>query len=57
MLILFCVLVFAGVLLFVAGWVLNTQTPIQQPLPVIGAAMVAIGVLGVFVLACVRLAS
>lgn len=34
-----------GLLLFVAGWVLNTQTPIQQPLPVVGAALFAIGLL------------
>lgn len=37
----FCLIV--GITLFAAGWVLNTQTPIQQPLPVVGTVIFALG--------------
>lgn len=32
-----------GVLLGIFGWVLNTETPIQQPLPVVGVIIALIG--------------
>jgi hypothetical protein len=33
-----------GIFLTIVGWVLNTNTPIQQPLPVIGIVIIVIGV-------------
>lgn len=33
-----------GCLLFVVGWYLNTRTPVQQPLPIVGAVFGLTGI-------------
>lgn len=38
-------LIVLGFILFVVGWVLNTSTPVQQPLPVVGAVMIVLGII------------
>lgn len=37
-------LMIAGIALFAFGWILNTQTPVQQPLPLVGLGLIAIGI-------------
>jgi hypothetical protein len=34
-----------GILTAAIGWLLNTQTPIQQPLPIVGGALAVVGIL------------
>lgn len=44
------VLIVLGGLIGVVGWILNTQTPIQQPLPVVGGVMVLVGIVALLVI-------
>jgi hypothetical protein len=39
------VLLIFGIVVGLFGWVLNTETPIQQPLPVVGAGMFLLGLI------------
>ena len=32
-----------GVVIFWVGWELNTNTPVQTPLPIVGAGLVGLG--------------